>query len=555
VLIQQELFSLSLVHKPRLMKKILLILILFFISCTITMSQPGWPYMMPIQVTENSGSTLYNYQLSVTINTQALITAGQMDANGNDIRFKSNCAGGNLNYWIESGINTASTVIWVRIDTLAASSSKTIFMSYGNPSAAAASTLAIFNGPNSATDSVNITNPGGVGDSQRGFRFAPTEDILVTSFGKNEPNGTTRFVTLFDFNTQAVVRQTQVSGPTGIYSYASLSNPVWLTQNTQYVLELFQGTSDGYYYQTSSQIGQHLVYFDMRYCNGCTENTFPTNVLTNYHYGLPDLWYYTKSNVTPAPTYTVGTAVQPLAVTAYPDTFTCVNGYFFLNCLASNGLMPYAYSWTPSANVVNPTLAMTLSNPQDTTTYYITVTDSLGCMSSDSMTVFTFPLPAVSFFMNLDTICIADQPIALTGGNPAGGNYNGAGVYGDTLYPDSAGAGIHAVNYTYTDSLGCSNSSADSIFVDLCLGIEDLFAENFFIYPNPAGNELRIENAQWIIKRIEIFDVPGQIIFSQRLQANSQKQSTIDVSKLKPGIYFLQVEIPDRTMIRKFIKE
>src|SRR5258705_3886136 len=127
------------------------------------------------------------------------------------------------------------------------------------------------------------------------------------------------------------------------------------------MLELYQGATDGYYYQSSSQIGQHLVYYDMRYCNGCTENTFPTNVLTNYHYGLPDFWYYTKSNVTLAPTYTVGTSVQPVAVTAYPDTFTCMNGYFFLNCLASNGLMPYAYSWTPPANVVNPTLAMTLA--------------------------------------------------------------------------------------------------------------------------------------------------------------------------------------------------
>src|SRR6266496_3715299 len=297
------------------MKKILRVTALFLLTASAAFSQPaGWQYMTPITVTENSGSTLYNYQLALTINTQSLISAGQMDVNGNDIRFKSDCMGGNLNYWIESGINSATTLIWVRIDTLPASSAKTIFMFYGNLSASVASTLATFNGPNSATDSVNITNAGGVNDSQRGFRFAPTEDILVTSFGKNEPNGTTRYVTLFDYNTQAIVQQTQVSGPIGIYSYAPLTNPVWLTQNTQYILELFQGSTDGYYYQTSSQIGQHLVYYDMRYCNGCTQNTFPTNVLTNYHYGLPDFWYYTKSNVAPAPTYTVGTSVQIISV-------------------------------------------------------------------------------------------------------------------------------------------------------------------------------------------------------------------------------------------------
>src|SRR5688572_3291585 len=108
------------------MKKTLLIAILFFMVSKITLSQPaGSRYMMPVMVTENSGTTLYNYQLALTINTQSLITAGQMDANGNDIRFKSNCTGGNLDYWIESGINTAATVIWVRIDTLPANSSKT----------------------------------------------------------------------------------------------------------------------------------------------------------------------------------------------------------------------------------------------------------------------------------------------------------------------------------------------------------------------------------------------------------------------------------------------
>jgi hypothetical protein len=538
------------------MKKILLIITLSFILSKVALSQ--WQYMMPVTVTENSGSTLYNYQLSLTVNTQSLITAGQMDANGNDIRFKSNCAGsGNLDYWIESGINTPSTVIWVRIDTLPASSTKTIFMAYGNPSAAAASTLAIFNGPNSATDSVNITNAGGVGDSQRGFRFAPTEDILVTSFGKNEPNGTTRFVTLFDFNTQAVVRQTQVSGPIGIYSYSSLSNPVWLTQNTQYVLELFQGTSDGYYYQTSSQVGQHLVYFDMRYCNGCTQNTFPTNVLSNYHYGLPDFWYYTKSNVSPAPTYLLGIPAQVVSVTAYPDTFTCQNGWFNLNCTVVNGFAPYTYSWTPATNVFNPAAAMTAANPQDTTTYYITVTDIAGCTSVDSMTVFTFPVPAVSISISPDTFCLGMSPITLTGGSPTGGVYSGIGVSNGMFYPDSAGLGLINISYTYSDSLwGCSDSALQYVYVDACANIQKLDAENNFeIYPTPAGSELRIRNTKFEIETIEIFNLPCQCVFSQRLKTNSQEQLIIDVSKLKPGIYFLKIQTQNGTAAKKFIKE
>ena len=539
------------------MKKILRAATLFLLTASAALSQPaGWQYMMPITVTENSGSTLYNYQLAITINTQSLISAGQMNVNGNDIRFMSDCMGGNLNYWIESGINSATTLIWVRIDTLPASSTKTIFMFYGNPSASVASTLATFNGPNSATDSVNITNAGGVGDSQRGFRFAPTEDILVTNFGKNEPNGTTRYVTLFDYNTQAIVRQTQVSGPIGIYSYAPLTNPVWLTQNTQYILELFQGTSDGYYYQTSSQIGQQLVYYDMRYCNGCTQNTFPTNVLTNYHYGLPDFWYYTKSNVTPAPTYIVGPAYQPAVVFAGADTSVCQGEQIQIGNAATNGYPSFSYSWNPSTALSSGAVASPIASPLSTTTYIETATDSFGCAVSDSITLTILPLPAVSFSMSVDTICINNQPLVLSGGNPAGGNFSGPGVYSDTLYPDSAGLGTHAVHYTYTDSLGCSDTAVDSITIDVCAGISDLFSENNFdIYPNPAGNELRIENSKFIIESVEILDMPGQIIFSQRLKGNSQRQFTLDVTKLKPGIYFLKVKTAGGTATKKFIKE
>ena len=41
----------------------------------------------------------------------------------------------------------------------------------------------------------------------------------------------------------------------------------------------------------------------MRYCNSCSQNTFPVLPLSGYQYGYPDLHYYTKQNVTPAPTY------------------------------------------------------------------------------------------------------------------------------------------------------------------------------------------------------------------------------------------------------------
>ncbi|MFN7988125.1 MAG: DUF2341 domain-containing protein [Thermoanaerobaculia bacterium] len=267
-------------------------------------AQPaGWSQVRSFTVTENSGAALSAYQVSVTIDTATPIAAGQMRADAGDLRFGPDVAGTSFYpYWIESGVNTASTMVWVAVPSIPASSAVTVYAYWGNAGATSAATLAVFDGPHSSTDQVASGGAGGATNSQRGFRFSPNVPILVTEFGKREPNGTTRYVTLFNYATQAIVAQTQVAGLAAQYSYQPLANPFWLSAGTQYVLELYQGASDGYYFGTSSQINANLTYYDMRYCNSCTQDTFPTNVLSNYHYGYPDLNFYTRQIVTPAPT-------------------------------------------------------------------------------------------------------------------------------------------------------------------------------------------------------------------------------------------------------------
>src|SRR6188474_3175587 len=119
------------------MKKHYLFAVLFTLVSLRMYAQPaGWSYSAPYQIVNNVASTVTNYQASVTVNTQALISAGQMQPTGNDIRFGKDCAGNNLyNYWIESGLNTTTTVIWVKIDTLFPSAARTFYLFYGNSSA------------------------------------------------------------------------------------------------------------------------------------------------------------------------------------------------------------------------------------------------------------------------------------------------------------------------------------------------------------------------------------------------------------------------------------
>ncbi|MEA3429747.1 MAG: DUF2341 domain-containing protein, partial [Nanoarchaeota archaeon] len=61
---------------------------------------PDWSYKQPINITENTGSDLDEYQVNVSIDTASLISAGKMSSNCSDIKFEDT-EGNNLFYWIE----------------------------------------------------------------------------------------------------------------------------------------------------------------------------------------------------------------------------------------------------------------------------------------------------------------------------------------------------------------------------------------------------------------------------------------------------------------------
>lgn len=375
----------------------------FILACHSFSQMTGWSHSSPITVAEHSGALVTNYQLRLTLNTADLITAGEMLATGDDIRFTSSCTGGTeFNYWIESGMNTTSTVVWVKIDTLEANSYRTIYFQYGNPSATTISSIpSTFNGANSATDSITGGVAGGVTNSQRGVRFMANEDVLVTSFGKMEPNGTTRYITLFDQATQAILRQMQVSGPAAQYSYQDLASPIWLNQGQTYLLEMYQNSTDGYYFgPNTNQIGQHLTYLDMRYCNGCDQNTFPNNYLNSIHYGYPDLWYYTKTNVTPAPTY----VLESFHIALDAEIAICYGDTIAMPMAVNGGEEPYTIAWT-GAPVSDPTIMTPLISPSDTSEYYISVSDNCGFSAEDTITVNVKPLPSLTITSTAPVIC------------------------------------------------------------------------------------------------------------------------------------------------------
>ncbi|MCS6905314.1 MAG: DUF2341 domain-containing protein, partial [Bacteroidia bacterium] len=98
----------------------------------------SFSFQIPITINNVGNPARTNWQVPITVNTSTPIGLGQMQPAGQDIRFvDQNCSSTFLDYWIESGINTPNTLIWVKVPFIPANSTITIYMLYGNPNAAA----------------------------------------------------------------------------------------------------------------------------------------------------------------------------------------------------------------------------------------------------------------------------------------------------------------------------------------------------------------------------------------------------------------------------------
>ena len=75
---------------------------------------------------------------------------------------------------------------------------------------------------------------------------------------------------------------------------------------------------------------------------------------------------------------------------------------------------------------------------------------------------------------------------------------------------------------------------------------------NFFIAPNPALTELTISSTSHF-KTVQIMDALGKIVLTH--QVNYTPQTSINISSLNKGVYFLQVNDGAHLSTKKFIKE
>jgi hypothetical protein len=74
------------------------------------------------------------------------------------------------------------------------------------------------------------------------------------------------------------------------------------------------------------------------------------------------------------------------------------------------------------------------------------------------------------------------------------------------------------------------------------------------IFPNPVTSELTINleyDTRWLGKELQVINITGQVELKITITSKIQK---LDVSKLKPGIYFIRAEKNGEKMLQKFVK-
>ena len=80
---------------------------------------------------------------------------------------------------------------------------------------------------------------------------------------------------------------------------------------------------------------------------------------------------------------------------------------------------------------------------------------------------------------------------------------------------------------------------------------EEAINANIRVYPNPTQDIINIDSKE-IIDSYEIMEVTGKVVLKEKLESSLK---TIDISNLKPGLYFFRIKSGDKQSAVKVLKQ
>lgn len=172
---------------------------------------------------------------------------------------------------------------------------------------------------------------------------------------------------------------------------------------------------------------------------------------------------------------------------------------------------------------------------QTSGTYSDSLINTLGGDSIVTTNLTVFALPSVTAVASADTIC-AGNSVTLTGSGADVYLWTGSVIDGFPFNP------VATDTYTVTgiDTNGCQNTASITVTVESCVGIASANGDaGLYAFPNPAIDQVTLVSPS-IPVGVQVLHVSGEIVLKN---IRCGKRTTIDVSGLPAGVYFIKVQL------------
>jgi hypothetical protein len=238
-----------------------------------------------------------------------------------------------------------------------------------------------------------------------------------------------------------------------------------------------------------------------------------------------------------------------IGITANPSDTVCSGTTVYLNSIPGGNTPPNTlFAWSDGKTTRRDTVVVTT-----TTTLSVIVTNSVGCSSYDTITLYALPAQTSNFgwMQNGATFNFGDSTANSTNWTWNFGDGNSSTNQNPT-YTYSA-PGSYVVTLIVTGP--CKTDTITKTVEVWATGMEQIEQRTTgIIYPNPTSNLLNIETNGLKHASLEIVDLAGRDYFIETIEQTTDKIQ-LNVSALPIGLYFLRIKTPDGTKVYKFSKQ
>ena len=251
-------------------------------------------------------------------------------------------------------------------------------------------------------------------------------------------------------------------------------------------------------------------------------------------------------------TTAVNIEVSNPELTNFPgDSLVCSGSILNLQAVSQNGIAPYNYSWSHTAQN-GPNVNLTVDSNVQVSVFAL---DSIGCSTDTLISLFSVGAPLIVSLPDDTSIASNDSvvicPIITGGLGPYSLSWNPP--QNDSCIVVYGSGGQQAFSVNVTDGCGSSQPDGILILVHPPIGLPELSNSlDLQVFPNPTSDLLHLRAGVIGSGRIEakLFDLQGQLV----LQKTVNVQDELKLGELEKGSYLLRLEQDSRIGYQIIVK-